>query len=49
MVVHECLPAHTHGVMPSEYDLREVDEILYFSLLLEAKSVWPISAEERGY
>jgi len=49
MPVHECLPARTHGVMPSEHDLREVDDNLCLSLLLVVKSVWPISAEERGY
>ncbi len=28
-VVHE----HLHGVMPSEYDVREIDEELYLELL----------------
>ncbi len=28
MVVHEYLPVRTHGVIPSEYDVREVDEKL---------------------
>ena len=29
MVVHE----HHHGVMPSEYDVREIDEHLYLKVL----------------
>ena len=28
MVVHE----HHHGVRPSEYDIREIDEELYFAV-----------------
>ena len=34
MAVHE----HKHGVLPSEYDIREIDEDLYLKLLLECKS-----------
>ena len=34
MAVHE----HKHGVLPSEYDIREIDEELYLQLLLEFKS-----------
>ena len=34
MAVHE----HKHGVLPSEYDLREIDEELYLQLLQEFKS-----------
>ena len=34
MAVHE----HTHGVLPSEYDIREIDEELYLQLLQEFKS-----------
>ena len=34
MAVHE----HKHGVLPSEYDIREIDEALYLQLLLEFKS-----------
>ena len=34
MAVHE----HKHGVLPSEYDIREIDEELYLKLLLEFKS-----------
>ena len=34
MSVHE----HKHGVLPSEYDIREIDEILYLKLLQEFKS-----------
>ena len=35
MAAHE----HKHGVLPSEYDIREIDEDLYLPLLqkLEAK------------
>ena len=33
-VVHE----HHHGAMPSEYDIREVDENLYLAVLAEARS-----------
>ena len=34
MAVHE----HKHGVLPSEYDIREIDEELYLELLQEFKS-----------
>ena len=34
MAVHE----HKHGVLPSEYDIREIDEDLYLKLLKESKS-----------
>ena len=34
MAVHE----HKHGVLPSEYDIREIDEKLYLELLRECKS-----------
>ena len=34
MAVHE----HKHGVLPSEYDIREIDEDLYLQLLQELKS-----------
>ena len=34
MAVHE----HKHGVLPSEYDIREIDEDLYLELLQELKS-----------
>ena len=34
MAVHE----HKHGVLPSEYDIREIDEELYLKLLQEYKS-----------
>ena len=33
MAVHE----HKHGVLPSEYDIREIDENLYLLLLKEFK------------
>ena len=34
MAVHE----HKHGVLPSEYDIREIDEELYLKLLQDFKS-----------
>ena len=34
MAVHE----HRHGVLPSEYDIRDIDEELYLQLLQEFKS-----------
>ena len=34
MAVHE----YKHGVLPSEYDIREIDEELYLKLLQELKS-----------
>ncbi len=34
MAVHE----HKHGVLPSEYDIREIDENLYLELLERFKS-----------
>ena len=34
MAVHE----YRHGVLPSEYDIREIDEDLYLKLLQEFKS-----------
>ena len=33
MAVHE----YKHGVLPSEYDIREIDEKLYLELLEELK------------
>ena len=33
MAVHE----HKHGVLPSEYDIREIDENLYLLLLQKFK------------
>ena len=33
MAVHE----HHHGVKPTEYDIREVDEDLYLAVLEEAR------------
>ena len=35
MVVHE----HKHGTMPSEYDIREIDEDLYLEVLRVAKEL----------
>ena len=34
MAVHE----YKHGVLPSEYDIRDIDEELYLKLLQELKS-----------
>ena len=34
LAVHE----HKHGVLPSEYDIREIDEGLYLELLQAFKS-----------
>ena len=34
MAVHE----YKHGVLPSEYDIREIDEELYLKLLQEFKT-----------
>ena len=34
MAAHE----HMHGVLPSEYDVRDIDENLYLQLLDEFKS-----------
>ena len=34
MAVHE----HKHGVLPSEYDIREIDESLYLILLEQFKA-----------
>ena len=34
MAVHE----YKHGVLPSEYDIREIDEELYLQLLEKIKS-----------
>ena len=33
MVVHE----HHHGVRPTEYDIREIDEDLYLAVLEQAR------------
>ena len=35
MAAHE----HKHGVLPSEYDIREIDENLYSQLLQKFKTV----------
>ena len=34
MAAHE----YKHGVLPSEYDIREIDENLYLELLMKFKS-----------
>lgn len=34
LVVHR----HRHGVFPSEYDIREIDEDLYLTLLAHCRS-----------
>tara|TARA_B100001250_G_scaffold335913_1_gene302269 strand:- start:114 stop:224 length:111 start_codon:yes stop_codon:yes gene_type:complete len=35
MIVHE----YKHGVMPTEYDIREIDEELYMEVLRTAKEM----------
>ena len=35
MIVHE----HKHGAMPTEYDIREIDEELYLEVLRTAKEI----------
>ena len=35
MIVHE----HKHGTMPTEYDIREIDEELYLEVLRTAKEM----------
>ena len=35
MIVHE----HKHGVMPTEYDIQEIDEELYLEVLRTAKDM----------
>ena len=35
MIVHE----HKHGVMPTEYDIREIDEELYLDVLKKARDM----------
>ena len=35
MIVHE----YKHGVMPTEYDIREIDEKLYLEVLKTAKNM----------
>ena len=34
MAVHQ----HVHGVLPSEYDIREIDEDLYLAVLARRKA-----------
>ena len=36
MAAHE----HKHGILPSEYDIREIDESLYLILLKQFKTEW---------
>ena len=35
MIVHK----HRHGVMPTEYDIREIDEELYLEVLKTAREM----------
>ena len=35
LVVHR----HIHGVLPSEYDIREIDEALYLEVLEERRAL----------
>ena len=30
---------HIHGVLPSEYDIREIDEVLYLDVLNERRAL----------
>ena len=39
MVVHE----HHHGVKPTEYDIREIDEDLYLAVLQAAKQAQSVA------
>ena len=39
MAVHE----HIHGVLPVEYDIREIDEALYLDVLEEVKRTVQVS------
>ena len=39
MVVHE----HHHGVNPTEYDIREIDEDLYLAVLQAAKQAQSVA------
>jgi hypothetical protein len=32
---------HVHGVLPSEYDIREIDEALYLAVLAARKQLDP--------
>ena len=36
MIVHE----HKHGAMPTEYDIREIDEELYLEVLRAVKEMF---------
>jgi len=45
MAVHE----HKHGVLPSEYDIREIDEELYLQLLQEFKSNQKTNFKNKKY
>lgn len=40
LVVHR----HTHGVLPSEYDIREIPEDLYLEVLAERRELDRLSA-----
>jgi hypothetical protein len=40
MAVHR----HVHGVLPSEYDIREIDEELYLAVLEARKQPGPASS-----
>ena len=43
MIVHE----YKHGSMPTEYDIREIDEELYLEVLRTAKEI--IYEKKEGY
>ncbi len=49
VLIDPCLLLMNFLKFALRYHFRFKQVFLYFSLLLVAKSVWPISAEERGY
>ena len=42
MIVHE----HKHGVMPTEYDIREIEEELYLDVLKTAKEMIDLAKKD---
>ena len=45
MIVHE----HKHGVMPTEYDIREIDEELYLEVLKTARDMTYVKKRDAFY
>ena len=45
MIVHE----HKHGVMPTEYDIREIDEELYLEVLKTARDMAQVMKRDAFY